>query len=254
MIAWFVRHQTAANLLMAAIMILGLVALPGLQRETFPEIKNDQVQITVVYKGATADEVEDAICRRLEDVLETITDLDEMRCDAREGVGTAIAVMLEGADMMRFLDDVKSEVDAIDDFPDQTEPPVIEELGRTDAVISIAVTGPKDPVALKAYAEDLKDRMKIETGAADVTVNGFSDHHIRIELPAWRLRQYGLSANEAADAVGRHSVGSPAGRLEAGDEDLLLRFDDQRKSAEAFQDLVVFSGSTGAAAATMMPS
>jgi multidrug efflux pump subunit AcrB len=246
MIAWFARHQTAANLLMATIMILGLVALPGLQRETLPEIKNDQVQITVIYKGATAEEVEDAICRRVEDALETITDLDEMRCDAREGVGTATAVMLEGADMTRFLDDVKSEVDAIDDFPDQTELPVIEELGRTDAVISIAVTGPEDPVALKAYAEDLKDRLKAETGAADVTVNGFSDHHIRIELPAWRLRQYGLSAEDVANTVGRHSVGSPAGRLEGGHEDLLLRFDDQRKSAEAFRDLVVISGSTGA--------
>ena len=160
MIAWFARHQTAANLLMAAIMILGLVALPGLQRETFPEIQNDQVQVSVIYKGATADEVEDAVCRRIEEALETITDLDEMRCDAREGLGTATAVMLEGADMMRFLDDVKSEVDAIDDFPEQTEKPVIEELGRTDAVISVAVTGPEDPVALKAYAEDLKDRIK----------------------------------------------------------------------------------------------
>ncbi len=66
--------------------------------------------------------------------------------------------------MMRFLDDVKSEVDAIDDFPDQTEPPVIKELGRTDAVISVAVTGPEDPVALKAYAEDLKDRLMARDG------------------------------------------------------------------------------------------
>ena len=51
MIAWFARHQTAANLLMAAIMLLGLVALPGLQRETLPEIKSDTVQIRVIYRG-----------------------------------------------------------------------------------------------------------------------------------------------------------------------------------------------------------
>ncbi len=246
MIAWFARHQTAANLLMAAIMLLGLVAVPGLQRETLPEIKNDKVEVRVIYKGATADEVEDAICRRLEDVLEGITDLDEIRCDAREGVGTATAVMREGADMVRFLGDVKSEVDDIDDFPEQTEPPVIEELGRTEPVISVAVTGPEDPVALKAYAEELKDRLLSLENIAEVTVNGFSDHHIRIELPAWRLRQYGLSAADIANAVGRHSVGSPAGRLEGGAEDMLLRFDDQRKSAEAFHDLVVISGASGA--------
>jgi len=247
MIAWFARHQTAANLLMAAILILGLVAVPGLQRETLPEVENDEVEVRVIYKGATPDEVEDAVCRRLEDALEGITDLDEMRCDAREGLGTATAVMREGADMMRFLDDIKSEVDAIDDFPQEIEPPVIAELGRTEPVISIAVTGPEDPVVLKAYAEDLKDRLMAETGVAEVEVGGFSDHHIRIEVPTWRLRQYGLSAADIADAVARHSVGSPAGRLEGGDEDLLLRFDDQRKSAEAFQDLIVISGRTGAA-------
>jgi multidrug efflux pump subunit AcrB len=246
MIAWFTRHQTAANLLMAAIMLLGLVALPGLQRETLPEIQNDEVEIRVIYKGATPEEVEDAICRRVEDVLETITDLDEMRCDAREGLGTVTAVMREGAEMMRFLDDIKSEVDGIDDFPEQTEKPVIEELGRTEPVISVAVTGPSDPLALKAYAEDLKERLKTQTGAAEVTVNGFSDHHIRIEVPAWRLRQYGVSAQDIANAVARHSVGTPVGRLEGPQEDLLLRFDDQRKDAEAFYDLVVISGESGA--------
>ena len=247
MIAWFARHQTAANLLMAAIMILGLVALPSLQRATFPELENDKVEIRVVYRGATAEEVEDAICRRIEDVLESITDLDEMRCDAREGIGTATAVKREGTSMTRFLDDVKSEVDAIDDFPTQTERPVVEEIGRTDAVISVAITGPRDPVALKAYAEDVKERMTSQIEVAEVTVSGFSDHHIRIEVPAWRLRAFGLSAADVANAVGRQSLSSPSGRLEGGDEDLLLRFNDQRKSAEAFEDLVVVYGTSGAA-------
>ena len=247
MIAWFARHQTAANLLMAAIMILGLTTLPSLQRETLPEIKNDQVQVQITYRGATPEEVEDAICRRLEDAIESVTDLEELRCEAREGVGTATAVMREGADMMRFLDDIKSEVDAIDDLPTETEPPVVTELGRTDAVVSLAVTGPPDEVALKAYAEDLKDRLMAETDVAEVTVTGFSDHHIRIEIPGWRLRQYGLSAADIADAIGRQSLSTPGGRLEGDNEDLLLRFDDQRKRADAFRDLVVISGDTGAA-------
>jgi hydrophobic/amphiphilic exporter-1 (mainly G- bacteria), HAE1 family len=247
MIAWCARHQTAANILMAAIMILGLVALPGLQRETFPEIQNDKVEVRLIYKGATAEDVEDALCRRLEEALEGITNLDELRCDAREGVATTTVVMEEGAQMMRFLDDIKSEVEAIDDFPDQVETPVVTELGRTEPVISIAVTGPKDPVALKAYAENLKDQLIALDSVAEVTVSGFSEHHIRIEVPEWRLRQYGLSITDIANAVGRHSVGTPVGRLEGGSEDLLLRFDDQRKSVETFKDLVVISGTQGAA-------
>ncbi|MCZ7596819.1 MAG: efflux RND transporter permease subunit [Gammaproteobacteria bacterium] len=117
MIAWLARHRVAANLLMAAIMILGFTALPTLKRETFPEIASDRVAVTVVYPGASTDEVEDALCRRIEDALEGITNLDEILCEAREGVAMATAVMVEGADMSRFLDDVKSEIDAVDDFP-----------------------------------------------------------------------------------------------------------------------------------------
>lgn len=247
MIAWFARHPTAANLLMAAIMILGIVALPGLQRETFPEIKNDKVEVRVIYKGATTDEVEDAICRRLEDALDGITDIDETRCEAREGLGIATAVMRESAQMTRFLDDVKSEVDAIDDFPDQAELPVVNELGRTDAVVSVAITGPEDPVALKAYAEDVKSRLQALREFSTVTIKGFSTHQIRIEVDAPTLRQYGLSASDVASALQRQSVGSPTGELQGEQENVLLRFDDQRKTAAEFEDLVIISGSRGAA-------
>lgn len=246
MIAWFAKHPTAANLFMAAIMLLGLVALPGLQRETFPEIKNDKVQVNVIYKGATTDEVEDAICRRLEDAIDSITDLDEILCEASEGVGVATAVMREGADMAGFLDDVKSEVDAINDFPEQAENPVVKELGRTDAVVSIAITGPEDPVALKAYAEDVRTRLRALKDVSSVEISGFSEHQIRIEIPAIRLREFGLSATDIANSVQSRSVGRPAGRLEGGSEDILLRFDDQSKSVEEFQNIVVISGSTGA--------
>ncbi len=246
MIAWFAKHPTAANLFMGAIMLLGLVALPGLQRETFPEIKNEKVEVRVIYKGATTDEVEDAICRRLEDAIDSITDLDEVRCEASEGVGVATAVMREGAEMASFLDDVKSEVDTIDDFPDQAEKPIIAELGRTDAVAAIAITGPDDPVSLKAYAEDVKTRLRALKNISSVEISGFSEHQLRIEIPARRLRQFGLSASDIANSVQGQSISSPAGRLEGGGEDILLRFDDQGKTVEELQDIVVISGSTGA--------
>ncbi len=246
MIAWFARHPTAANLFMLAIMLLGVVALPGLQRETFPEVKNEKVEVRVIYKGATTDEVEDAICRRLEDAIDSITDLDEVQCDASEGVGVATAVMREATEMTRFLDDVKSEVDAINDFPDQAETPIVEEIGRTDAVASVAITGPDDPVSLKAYAEDVKARMRALKNISSIEITGFSEHQIRIEVPARRLRQFGLSAADIANSVQGQSVGSPAGRLQGGPEDILLRFDDQGKTVEEFQQIEVISGATGA--------
>ena len=61
MINWFTHHPNASNILMAAIILLGLVTIPDLQRETFPKIESNKVKVTVIYKGATAREVEDAV-------------------------------------------------------------------------------------------------------------------------------------------------------------------------------------------------
>jgi HAE1 family hydrophobic/amphiphilic exporter-1 len=246
MIKWFAEHPTASNLSMLAIILLGMVALPSLQRETFPAINSDKVSIRAIYPGATSQEIEDAICRRIEDALESIADLDEMQCESSEGLGKATAVMIEGSSMPQFLDDVKSAVDAISDFPTQVESPVIEELGRTNSVVSIAITGPQDPVELKAYAEDVKSRLLAKAKIANVKIDGFSDHHIRVEIPAVRLRQYGLSIADIASRMQSQSVGTPAGRLEGEQEDLLVRFDDQRKTVEEVSGLVVISSSTGA--------
>ena len=247
MIRWFAEHPTAANLSMLAIILLGLIALPDLQRETFPAIDNDKVSIQVIYPGATSEEIEDAICRRIEDALENITDLDEMRCESSEGLGKATAVMTEGSSMTQFLDEVKSEIDAIDDFPDQVESPIVEELGRTDLVVSVAITGPNDPVILKAYAEDVKLRLLAGAEIANIEIDGFSDHHIRVEIPGARLRQFGLSLSDVATRMQNQSIGTPVGRLEGPQEDLLLRFDDQRKTVEEVSNLVVISGDSGAA-------
>ena len=82
MIRWFGLHPTAANLLMIAIATMGLASLQSAQRESLPAIKGDRVSVVVEYRGATPAEVEDAICRRLEDALESTTNLEELRCES----------------------------------------------------------------------------------------------------------------------------------------------------------------------------
>jgi HAE1 family hydrophobic/amphiphilic exporter-1 len=247
MIRWFAEHHTAANLMMLALIILGLASLPDQQRETFPRISNDKVGITVIYTGATAEEVEDAICRRIEDALESIADLEEMICESSEGMANATAVMIEGSDMMRFLNDVNSEIDSITNFPTAIEIPIVEELARTDSVASIAITGPSEPVVLKAYAEDVKQRLLSEAEISTVEIVGFSDHQIRVEITSARLRQFGLSLSDISAAMQKQSISSPIGRIETRREDVLLRFDDQRKSVDEVGGLVVISGQSGAA-------
>ncbi|KAA5606000.1 efflux RND transporter permease subunit [Roseospira marina] len=244
MIAFFARHPTAANLLMIGILVLGLAALPSLQRETFPKLSLDEVQVTVVYLGATADEVETAICQRLEEAVSGINDLKERRCEAVEGVGTLTAEMLDDGDIRRFEDDIKTEVDAIDSFPEDTEDPVVRTLGRSDFVASVAITGEMPATDLKAYAEELKNRLNA-AGLGQVEINGFSDRQIRIEVAMETLRRFGLSLSDFATLIERQSQDRPSGRVETRDGDVIVRFADERRSAAAFRDLVIVASTTG---------
>ncbi|MEE4376200.1 MAG: efflux RND transporter permease subunit, partial [Candidatus Competibacteraceae bacterium] len=246
MIAYFAAHPTAANLLMLFLLLLGIVTLPTLKRETFPDFAAQEVEVRVPYPGASALDVEESICQRLEDAVDAISDVEEVRCNAQEGAGVAVVKMTESGDVDRFLDDVKTEVEAIDNFPEQTERPIVKQLGRTDQVVSVAVTGPMAENDLKAYAEDLKRRIQQLPAVSQVNIKGFSERQLRIAVPAQILRQYGLSPNDIADTITRQSIDLPAGSLKTQDRELLIRFTDQRRSPAELESLIVVSGQSGA--------
>jgi len=246
LIRFFAGHPTAANLLMIGILALGLSALPDLERETFPDLPLSDVQVRVAYPGASAEEIEDAICRRIEDAVDGINDIAELRCEAREGVATAVVEMDQDGNIDRFLDDVKSEVEAIDDFPVRTERVTIQLLGRNDFVAAVSVSGPMSESDLKAYAEDMKERLQQITQVTQVDIKGFSDHQIRIEIPAQTLLQYGLSVSDIAGVIGRQSIDLPAGSVETDERDVLIRFADERRTAADFGDLIVVGAESGA--------
>jgi multidrug efflux pump subunit AcrB len=164
---------------MIAFLVAGGLSAPHILRETQPDFVPTEVEIRIRYPGATAREVEEVVCRRVEDAIDGINFVTEVRSDAREGIASIVVEMSADGNIQTFLSDIETEVDAIDDFPQEVERPVISELGRTDPVLSLLVSGPTNVPDLKAYCEDLKDRLQ-EAGVSLVTIEGFSDHQLRV--------------------------------------------------------------------------
>ena len=158
-ISYFASHPTAANLIMVTLIVLGMYRVGDLRRETLPDFAPAEIEIVVKYPGATAEDVENAVCRRIEDAANNVNNVLEIRSEARENMARVVVEMIDGCDMQGFLNDVKTEVEAIDDFPDETEPPIIKQLGKTDMVLSVAITGPMSEPHLKIFCEQVKDRM-----------------------------------------------------------------------------------------------
>ena len=231
---------------MIALLAMGLLSLRGLRRETFPDFRPREVDIRVPYPGATAEDVEEGICQRIEDAIDGVRFVEEVRSDARQNLGTVTVEMVEGGDWSAFKDEIDTAVAAIDDFPDGAEEPVVTELYTTDAVLTVLVAGAMSPGDLKLYAEDLKDRLQEVPEISLIEVEGFSDHQLRVELSAEALIRHGLSTADVADAIRRQSVDLPAGTVEAKHEEVLIRFTEERQTADALGELVVFGGASGA--------
>ena len=189
MIAYFARHPTAANLLMLVFLAAGLLSVGRLRRETFPDFRPTEVEIRVLHPGATAEEVEESICYRLEDALDGVRFVDELRSDARQGLGIVTVRMTPGGNYQAFKDEIDTAVRAIDDFPSGSEEPVVTQLHTTDLVLSVLVTGPMTPTHLKTYCEDLKRRLEQQPDISLVRLHGFSDRQLRVELFDEALRR-----------------------------------------------------------------
>jgi multidrug efflux pump subunit AcrB len=245
MIRWFADHPTAANLLLLLLLAAGLFAAPNLKRETFPDYRPVEVSIDVVYRGASAADVEDAVCRRLYDAVKGVDYLDEIECVAQDNLARATVTMQAAGDSIRFLSDIDTEVNALTDLPARAERPVVRELHRSDLVAAVAVYGDMAPNQLENYALQLEERIMALPGVAQVTLQGLSQRQWQVEVPRAVLAQYGLSAGDLALRLRQQSIDVPLGTLETPERDILLRFTDQRRSLQELADLVVVSGSGG---------
>jgi multidrug efflux pump subunit AcrB len=245
MIRWFAAHPTAANLLLILLLAAGLFAAPHLKRETFPDYRPVEVSVEVVYRGASAADVEDAICRRLFDAVKGVEFLDEFGCVAQDNLASATATMAAGGDAIRFLNEIDTEVSAITELPARADPPVVRELHRSDLVAAVAVSGEMPRRQLEDYALRLEERIMTLPGVARVAIHGMSRRQWQVEVPREVLGQHGLSAWELARRVAGQSLDLPLGTLETADRDLLLRFTDQRRSPAELAELVVVSDAGG---------
>ncbi|MDF1662311.1 MAG: efflux RND transporter permease subunit, partial [Planctomycetota bacterium] len=246
MISFFTRHPTAANLAMALFLFIGAMTLPKLNRETFPDFRPSEVEIRVVYPGATPEDIEFAVCQRIEDAADGIVGVEELRSEALDNTARVVIKMKEGGDFQQFTSEVRAEVEAIDDFPDLAEDPVIRQLGKKDRVLSVAVTGNMSAPDLKAYCEDLKTRMLRDDNISIVDIEGFSQHQMLIEIPSFQAAKFGLSVQQIARAISSQSFDQPAGQLKTKEKDIVLRFTEERRTTAEIEDLIIFASSDGA--------
>ena len=247
LIAWFAKNSVSANLLMVLILGGGLMTVTSLKTEVFPEFSSDLITVTTVYRGAAPEEVEEGVCVRIEEAVQGIEGIDRVTSTASENAGTVNIKLLPGADARKVLDDVKSAVDAIDTFPEETEEPTIKELVIRYQVINVAISGPADEGTLKYLGEQVRDEIASIPGITQVELKNARPYEITIEVSEEALRQYGMTFDEVTAAIRRSSLDLPGGSLRTQGGEILLRTKGQAYRGQEFEQLVLRTRPDGSA-------
>ena len=240
-IAWFAENRVAANLLMVIILVAGTLSLSQIKLEVFPEFSSDMISVSVPYLGAAPEETEEGVCLRIEEAIQDLEGIQKITATAAEGAGTVLVEVQPGFDSRKLLDDVKSRVDAITTFPQETEKPIIQEVLIRRQVINIAISSQADEKTLKIIGERVREEVIDLPEISQVELAAARPYEISIEVSEEALRGYGLTFDEVARAVRMSSLDLPGGSIKASDGEILLRTKGQAYRGSEFERIVLRS-------------
>ncbi len=239
LITWWANNRVAANILLVMIFAGGLLSIPHIKKEIFPEFASDIIMVSVEYLGAAPEEVEESICIRIEEEIYDLDGIKKLRCAAGEGIGTVTVQLVPGTDDRKLLDEIKTRVDAIDTFPEETEKPVIKQLLMRQQVINVSVSGKADEETLKRLGEQVRDELTTLPGLTQVDLVSVRPDEVSIEVSEDALRRYEITFDEVTLAVQRSSLDLPGGSIETSGGEILLRTKGQAYYGRDFEKLVL---------------
>lgn len=230
-VRWAVDNAPATNTLVLAILILGVWCAASMQREFWPYSNLDVVQVSVQYRGASPEEIEEGICQRIEEAVRSVNGVYRITSVAREGAGNVMVELDSGvdeADVQEILGEVRSRVANIPSFPALAEQPVVQRQQPRTTALSVGVIGPDDDsveasLALRKLAEKVRDEVLLREDVSQAEVVGVPDYQIDVEINEDVLRQYNLSLSKVAEIVRSENVEVPGGTLKTSSQDILLR-------------------------------
>ena len=246
LLAWFARNHVAANLLMFAIVVTGVVTALSIKQEVFPSFERDTVTVQMQYLGASPEEVERTIVQPIEAEVRGLEIVKRLESVATESQAVVTVEIRSGYDRNRALQEVTAAVQRINLFPSDAEPPVIIlGNGRRRSVLSIAVYGDLDERTLVDYARQIETGLLAKPDISIVELRGARRPEIHIEASQPRLRSLGLTLDQIARSIDSSALDVPAGQLRTPGGDVLLKTTERREFAEQFKDIEIASSRDG---------
>ncbi len=209
-LSYFTRHKTAANLLLVLLVVSGLLTLPNMRAQFFPDVVVDDISIGVRWNGAGAEDVDAAIVQLLEPVLLGVEGVTDAASLSREGSAKIKLEFEPGWDMARAEADVEAAIDQVSALPSDSDDPTIIRGNWRDRVANVVITGPIAVEQLGLFADELTSRL-FDEGVTKTTIQGSIAPEVLVEVPSSNLIFYNTSMREIALAISQEVNTNPAG-------------------------------------------
>ncbi|WP_111498551.1 efflux RND transporter permease subunit [Marinobacter bohaiensis] len=244
-IPWFARNPVAANLLMVLVIALGAIALGSLQKEAFPSMEPDSLTISVTYDSGSAKQSEEGLAIKIEDALEGVTGIDSITSSSTTSGTTVTVEKTSDYDLDTLLRDVKTQVDAISNFPADADNPVISKGEREEHSLWIQLYGDAGRRTLQQLADNLKTDLLAHDNVSRVSISGWLDPMMAIEIDEGRLQAYGLTLSDVEDAVNAGSSSAMTAVLRDENLYLQLKASEQAYLKEDFANIPLITTASG---------
>ncbi|GAA6174315.1 efflux RND transporter permease subunit [Sulfitobacter pacificus] len=241
-LSYFVRHRTAANLLLVVLLVAGAIAAPNMRAQFFPDVIVDNVTVSTVWQGAGAEDVDAGIVQILEPVLLAIEGVEGSNSTSREGSGTIALDFEPGWDMARAAADVQTAVDLVTTLPEEAEEPNVRRGAWRDRVTDVVITGPVATEQLGRFADEFVTRLFAE-GVTRTTIQGVAAPQTLIEVPSAQLIAYDVTMAEIAAAIAAEVDADPAGDVSGANA--RVRTGTAKRTAREIAGIVLRSNPDG---------
>lgn len=216
LIRLFAEHRTAANLVIALMIVCGLFSLRQINRQFFPDFGIDFVTVTVSWPGASAEDVDTNIVQSIEPEVRFLNGVKKVLSSSYEGIASVSIEFEAGHDMQEALADVESAITQLRTLPEDAEEPEVKRIVRYETISKLVISGPFPESSLKAFAKSLRDTL-LDRGIDRVDLFGARDEEIWVDVEPSVLRRYDMKLADIAMRIGASSIDLPSGELAGGE-------------------------------------
>jgi multidrug efflux pump len=236
-----VKNAVTTMVLAVILLLAGLLSYCSLPKESSPEIKIPLIFTTVIYPGASPEDMEKLVTEKIEDKLEGLDGLKKVTSTSGEGYSSIQAEFNPDLEVETALRRVKDKVDeAKPDLPTDAEEPIVQELNFSSIpILVMSLSADYEVERLDQVAEDLKERLAVIPGVLEAKVTGKQIREIAIDVDPAKLRQYNVNLNDLVGAVQTQHRNIPGGTLVAGGNRFSIKLTGEVPNPDEFKNLIV---------------